>query len=286
MIESRFLNPKNDVAFRKIFGTEAHKNLLISFLNEILEKKDTHLIKEVTFLNPMQKPEFFSDKQSIVDVLCTDETGVQYIVEMQVASHDGFEKRAQYYAAKAYCSQMQKKGLYKDLKEVIFLGLLNFTMFPDKSNYKSMHVTLDKESKEHDLKAFSFTFVELPKFNKAFEELKTEEDRWLYYFKHSEDAQGFKKLLTVDSPVIQEACYLIDRFNWSEEEINAYEAVQKREWDNKARESHVFTEGKVEGRIEGKIEIAKNLIGKNKFTLEDIAEITGLRLAEVKALIQ
>ena len=85
-----FLDPQNDVAFRKIFGSKEHKNLLISFLNEILEKKSKNRIQDVKFLSPYQKPEVAARKESILDVLCTDEKGVQYIVEMQVGNNDHF----------------------------------------------------------------------------------------------------------------------------------------------------------------------------------------------------
>ncbi|WCR59056.1 MAG: hypothetical protein PG978_000470 [Wolbachia endosymbiont of Ctenocephalides felis wCfeF] len=78
-------------------------------------------------------PEIASDKQSIVDVLCRDENGVQVIVEMQVAKTKGFEKRAQYYAAKAYSRQANKGDQYEDLKEIIFIAIADCILFPDKS---------------------------------------------------------------------------------------------------------------------------------------------------------
>lgn len=116
-------------------------------------------------------PDIASKKQSIVDVLCRDSSGIQYIVEMQVAKTKGFEKRAQYYAAKAYSSQAHKGGQYQDLKGVIFIAIADFILFQDKLAYKSDHVTVDKTTYEHDLKDLSFTFIELPKF------LKTKEDQ-------------------------------------------------------------------------------------------------------------
>ena len=93
---SKFLDPKNDVAFRKIFGTEKNKDLLIHFLNDMIDFKGKKLIQEVTFLKTIQDPETMAKKTSIVDILCKDEKGNQYIVEMQVAKEKGFVKRAQY----------------------------------------------------------------------------------------------------------------------------------------------------------------------------------------------
>ena len=102
MALSKFLDPKNDIAFRKVFGSEKHKDIVIHFINDILELKGNDQIENVEFLSPIQNPEIASKKQSIVDVLCKAKNGIQIIVEMQVAPTKGFEKRAQYYAAKAY----------------------------------------------------------------------------------------------------------------------------------------------------------------------------------------
>ena len=168
MAITKFLDPKNDVAFRRIFGSEKNKDILIHFINDVLELKDGDRIKEVTFLSTIQIPEIAAKKQSVVDVLCKDENGVQLIVEMQVSPQTGFEKRAQYYAAKAYSRQLNKGkeegARYIDLKAVIFIAISNNIIFPDKVFYKSDHIILDKDTYAHDLKDFSFTFIELPKF--------------------------------------------------------------------------------------------------------------------------
>ena len=141
-----YISPKNDVAFKKIFGVEKNKDILMHFLNDVIEREGQKKIVDVTLLNPMQYPEGGGSKQSIVDVLCREENGAKYIVEMQVSKVAGFEKRAQYYAAKAYSSQAKEGGLYEDLKEVIFLAIIDFEMFPNKQDYKSVHVTLDQKT--------------------------------------------------------------------------------------------------------------------------------------------
>ena len=183
---TKFLDPKNDFAFKRIFGTEKNKDILIHFLNDMLTFKDRALIQDVTFLKTIQDPETASKKTSIVDILCKDENDNRYIVGMQVAKEKGFEKRAQYYASKAYVSQANAGGEYHNLKEVIFLAIAEFVMFPKKKQWKSEHVTLDKNSYEHDLKDFSFTFLELPKFQKSIAELSTISDKWMYFFKNAE----------------------------------------------------------------------------------------------------
>ncbi len=105
MALSKFLDPKNDFTFRRIFGTEKNKDILIHFLNDILSFTGKNAIQDIEFLSTIQDPDIASKKQSIVDVLCKDSTGVQWIIEMQVAKTKGFEKRAQYYAAKTYSRQ-------------------------------------------------------------------------------------------------------------------------------------------------------------------------------------
>ena len=105
----KFLDPKNDLAFRRIFGTERNKDILIHFLNDIFGRT-TDPIEEVTFLKETQPPEIQSQRVSIVDILYEDTLHNRFIIEMQVAKEKGFAKRAQYYAAKTYIEQREKGG--------------------------------------------------------------------------------------------------------------------------------------------------------------------------------
>lgn len=116
-------------------------------LNSVLKNQLHTPITQMSFLSPFQGPEALSKKQSIVDVLCEDIDGCQYIIEMQIASAKGFEERAQYYASKAFINQLNKGEDYHDLKEVIFLAFCNFPIFPEKKDFKSEHITLDKKTR-------------------------------------------------------------------------------------------------------------------------------------------
>lgn len=129
MAFSKFLDPKNDFLFRRLFGTEKNKDILIYFINSILHLTDKDAVQDVTYLKTTQDPEIAYKKQSIVDVLCRDQKGTQFIIEMQVAKTPGFEERAQFYAAKAYINQMNVGGKYQDLKEVIFIAITDYVMF-------------------------------------------------------------------------------------------------------------------------------------------------------------
>jgi len=253
----KFLDPKNDFCFKKIFGSEKNKDILIHFLNDMLVFKENLPIKNVTFLKTIQEPEIAVQKTSIVDVLCKDERGNQYIVEIQVAKEKGFEKRAQYYAAKAYCSQAHVGGTYADLKEIIFLAIADFVIFPNKTAYKSDHIVLDKETCENDLKDFSFTFLELPKFNKNINNLETIIEKWAYFFKHAETASEHDVEKIIEGDDIMERAYEeLNRFSWNEEELLTYDQSEKY------YNSYVATmENKYEEGIEkSKMTIAQNML--------------------------
>jgi predicted transposase/invertase (TIGR01784 family) len=284
---SKFLDPKNDVAFKKIFGSEKNKDILIHFLNDMITFKGCGHIKDVTFLKTIQDPATAAHKTSVVDILCKDEKGNTYIVEMQVAKEKGFEKRAQYYASKAYISQAHAGGAYQDLKEVIFLAISDFTIFPDKNGYKSDHVILDRDSHENDLKDFSFTFIELPKFNKDIENLSNVMDKWSYFFKHAAETseKDLDKIVGQDD-IIERAYEELNRFSWNQEELLTYDQAEKYEWDYQACMEQKYDEGKAEGRAEGKAEgkaeIAKNLLAQG-FDIPLIAKVTGLSKQEIES---
>ncbi|CAO5675531.1 MAG: hypothetical protein HEEMFOPI_00250 [Holosporales bacterium] len=293
---TRYLDPKNDVAFRKIFGTEKNKDILIHFINDILVFKESLPIVDVTFLKTIQDPEVYAQKTSIVDVLCQDEKGNQYICEMQVAKEKGFEKRAQYYAAKAYTNQANVGDKYENLKEIIFIAIADFIVFESKQDYKSDHVILDKNSYAHDLKDFSFTFLELPKFKKTSDELETVTDKWMYFFKRCQETDPCDLLKVIGSDQILERAYHeLDRHYWTEDELLTYNQAVKYRSTYDASMRQKYDEGKIEGKIEGliegeargkqsaKIETAKKMMEKG-FSHDEILNFTGVSLEELKNL--
>jgi predicted transposase/invertase (TIGR01784 family) len=296
MAITKFLDPKNDVAFRRIFGSEKNKDILIHFINDVLELKNGDKIKEVTFLPTIQIPEIAAKKQSVIDVLCKDENGVQLIIEMQVSPQQGFEKRAQYYAAKAYSRQLNKGkeegARYIDLKAVIFIAISANIIFKDKICYKSDHIILDKESYAHDLQDFSFTFIELPKFKITDINLLTNIiEKWCYFFKNAAKTSeaDLRKLIGSDL-VIERAYEELNQFNWTEEELLIYEQETKRIMDNQAAEDYKLKqmqqqiiEAEIKGKAEGKAEIARNLV-KAGLAVDLIASFTGLTVEEIVKL--
>ncbi|MBD0392019.1 Rpn family recombination-promoting nuclease/putative transposase [Wolbachia endosymbiont of Pentalonia nigronervosa] len=301
MALSKFLDARNDYAFKRIFGTEKNKDILIHFLNDILGFTGLSAIQDVEFLATILDPEIAAKKQSIVDVLCKDSQGSRYIIEMQFTKTKGFEKRAQYYAAKAYSSQADQGDEYHDLKEIIFIAVADCIIFPNKVEYKSNHTIRDENTNEHDLKDLYFTFIELPKFTKTKEDqLENIVEKWCYFFRYAAETREEDLDKIVGSDVIIKRAYEeMNKFNWSKEELLAYEQRKKRLMDEIAAFAQKFDDGvrvgeergilighekgKQEGRKERDIEVAKNSL-KAGVSIDIIAEITGLSVDEIRHL--
>ena len=274
----KFLNPQNDVAFKRLFGQERNQDILIHFLNDVLDLGDAK-VQSVEFLPTIQDPEAMSKKESIVDILCKDQFGRQHIIEMQVARTRDFPKRAQFYAARAYGRQLNQSQAYEELKQVIFLAITNFTMFPDKEAYKSDHVILDKQTHEHDLKDFSFTFLELPKFKKSWRECKTMLEKWSYFLKHAEETPEYDVEPFAGNDAILERAYQeLNQTYWNEAEMNSYESDEKRVRDNQSALDYAKDVGKAEGIAEG---IEK---GKAEGKAEGIAE--GIEKGKAEGIVE
>ncbi|WP_374698927.1 Rpn family recombination-promoting nuclease/putative transposase [Wolbachia endosymbiont (group B) of Limnophora tigrina] len=293
MALSKFLDPRNNLCFKKIFGTEKNKNILIHFLNDILGFTEINAIQEVEFLSTIMDPEVAYDKQSIVDVLCKDSHGNRYIAEMQLARDKGFEKRAQLYAAKAYSRQLDKSGNYIDLKKVFFIAISNCNLLPEEVDYISTHNIRDIKTNGHYLKDFQFIFIELPKFSKSkVEQLESIVERWCFFFKYAEETtEEDLKEIAEKAPIIKLAYDELDKFRWNEKDLVAYEErimdLRKEEAILEYRldlaEEKGKKIGKEKGKIEGKIEVAKAMLANN-VDVNTIVKFTGLSISEIEEL--
>ncbi|MDE5062709.1 Rpn family recombination-promoting nuclease/putative transposase [Wolbachia endosymbiont of Drosophila tsacasi] len=289
MALSKFLDPRNDLCFKKIFGTEKNKNILIHFLNDILGFAEASAIQEVEFLSTIMDPEIASDKQSIVDVLCKDSIGNRFVIEMQLARDKGFEKRAQLYAAKAYSRQLDKSGNYIDLKKVFFIAISNCNLLPEEVGYISTHNIRDIKTNGHYLKDFQFIFIELPKFTKSkVEQLESIVDRWLFFFKYAEETtdEDLKKIAE-KAPIIKLAYDELDKFRWNEKDLVAYEErimdLRKEEAILEYRLDLAKEKGIEKGIEKGKIEVAKAMLANN-VDVNTIVKCTGLSMSEIEEL--
>jgi predicted transposase/invertase (TIGR01784 family) len=291
----QFVDVKTDIAFKKIFGSEHHKEILIGFLNAVLDLEGDKRIKEVTLKNPWQAPDIPLLKETILDIKATDNRNVTFIVEMQVKDQPFFDKRALYYTAKAYTGQIKRGELYPNLNQVIFIGILNFNSF-EGTNYLTRHLILNKETLKQDLRDFEFNFIELKKFNKEESELESIIEKWIYFIKNADNLTMIPKSAE-EIPELKEAYTQATMNSWSPEELEVYEYWQIRdaadmysmeEQYGKGVEKGIeqgiekgIEQGIEKGKLKGKIENARKMKQKG-YPLEDIIEITGLSIEEIE----
>ncbi|MGB0929662.1 MAG: Rpn family recombination-promoting nuclease/putative transposase [Chitinophagales bacterium] len=278
----KFVDVKNDVAFRKIFGNEQKKVILISFLNAVLGLEGLDTIRTVTLVNPFQLPRIRGERSSIIDVRAKDGRNRSFIIEMQVAERDGFAKRIQYYACKDYASQIDIGEEYPKLKPVYFIGILNFKFFPGK-HYFSKHLIVDEDTGICTLEDLKFRFIELPKFKKKINELETIIDQWTFFIKHAHKLTLIPE--DTDNKGLLEAYSEANRFNWSKAEYDAYIYAGMRAQDEKGRVDLAVERG-VEKAVEKKVlQIIENC-WKNGMRVEDIAVITELEAEKVRRILE
>jgi predicted transposase/invertase (TIGR01784 family) len=265
----KFVDIKNDVAFRKIFGNEKKSICLISFLNAVLELKGSDRVAKVTIINPYLLPRIAGEKSSIIDVRATDQKGRQFVVEMQVADKTGFDKRVQYYTAKDYSMQIDKGEDYPLLRPTYFIGILNFN-FGDGKNYLSKHLIVEEETGDNLLSDIKFAFIQLTKFKKKETELKTPIDKWTYFIKNAKDLTVIPE--NTDDEGLKEAYNEADKHNWSKDELMTYDSAGMREADTEQELLKAKENGEIEGKIKGKVEAIVKSLKREKLTIEEIAE--------------
>jgi predicted transposase/invertase (TIGR01784 family) len=283
-----FLDPTSDLAFKKLFGNQAKKEILISFLNSVLEKKGDEIIVDVTITDPYNNPDTGWLKLSIVDVRCTDQYGRHLIVEVQVKYQDDYPERVQHYVAHAIARQLGKGGRYGEIMPVIFIGILNENLF-ESPEYLSHHNIRNITTQEHALKHMDFYFIELPKFNKELDQLSNITDKWIYLLKNAESLDAVPKQL--QSPVeIEDAMDELKQGNLSPKELGAYDAYLDARRVAVSVENTLRKEGKEEGIREGeqkgrdteRLEIARQLL--DVLDVETISQKTGLSSEEITKL--
>jgi predicted transposase/invertase (TIGR01784 family) len=281
-INMKFVDPKTDIAFKKIFGNDAHKSILIEFLNEILEL-DAPIVS-VTINNAYQVPRLKGLKETTLDVKATDKLKREFIVEMQVEKESAFVKRAVYYSAKSYSQQLKKAQKYHLLKPVIFLGILNFSIF-EHDDVISRHLILNKKTQQHDLKDLEFNFIELPKFTKSESELETPAEKWIYFLQHADDLDRVPENTNI--PALQEAYEVAAQHTWTREELDIYEAQEFKIAVNENVIQTAMMDGIAKGREEGalfeKQTIAKGMLAEG-LSIEMISKLTGLSDIEIEEL--
>lgn len=224
----QFVDIKNDIAFRKIFGNENKKIILVSFLNAVMKRAGDALITDVEILNPYQLPIIKNLKASIIDVKARDAKGNIFIIEMQVAEPEGLDKRLLYYASKEYSQQIESGEEYSKLNPVIFIGIFDFR-FTEGNKYLSYHSICDIENGEQTIKDMDFYFIELPKFNKTIQELYDITDKWIFFIKEAENLDVIPPNLEDEG--LKAAYEDANKHSWTKDELAAYDYAAMREAD-------------------------------------------------------
>lgn len=289
----RFLDVKTDYAFKRVFGSEGSKPLLIGFLNAMLEYRGEHAIVDLTIVDPYQIPMLKGMKDTYVDVKAVLANGKHVIIEMQVLNVPGFEKRILHNAAKEYATQLLKGEDYTLLNPVIALTFTDFTMFADSREHISRFKLRERDRFIEYSDDVELIFVELPKFTLELDALRDIQDKWIYFIKNAGSLEYIPDNLASD-PGIFDAFSQINEAAMTPEELEIQ--FKRRDFIILQRGSLVLAEkqglerglerGLEKGREEGAqakaLEVARNLLD----ILDDatIAAKTGLSAAQVKLL--
>ena len=281
----RYINPYTDFGFKKLFGEEANKDLLIDFLNALLPKK--HKVKTLDFLNPEILGVQPIDRRSVFDVLCEAKSGEKFILEMQKAKQAYFKDRSFYYLSQLIRQQGQKGEEWNfELNAVYFIGILDFIYEPNEPDKVLIRKVSPKDQFGNVFydKA-EMIYIQMPVFDKTESELESREDKWLFFLKNLPSLDAIPAILK--EKVFKKAFHTAELASMSEKDLVRYEHDQKILWDNYAVWKTARDEGREEGREEGKthkaMDIALNM--KNEgFNSAMIAKITGLSSEEIKRL--
>jgi len=289
-----FINPKIDFAFKKIFGSEDSKDILISFLNSLIYE-EKNIIQDLEILNPYLAPIIRDVKDTYLDIKARTkdaETG-EYrtvIIEMQVLNIEGFEKRILYNAAKSYSTQLTSGQSYNLLNSVIALTITDFVMFSELHNVSSRFVLKEKDFLiDYPIYDIELIFVELPKFKKQLSELETIVDKWLYFLVNARSLTDVPAVMD-NIPEIKKAFYIANQANLNLDELEDQEKSEIFIQDQRGAITKALKQGREEGLEQGLEQGAKQKmidIARKMLDLMDdrqICEVTGLSLAELETI--
>ncbi len=257
----RFISPKTDFAFKKIFDSTEGKDILISFLNALIYYGKS-IIQDLEIIDPYNPGDTVDLKDSYLDVRAVLNDGSNVIIEMQVLNVPAFEKRVVYNLCKTYGNQLKTGEGYRKLKPVIALTITDFEMFEEKPQYISHFVFKEKEQLfDYVDEEVAMIFVELPKFPKKLEELETITDKWIYFIKEAPSLEVIPNTLA-EVEEIEKALNRASAANLSRKEL---EEVHKREMFLEDRTGEIILarqEGRQEGLEIGKLSMQRLILGQ------------------------
>ncbi|WP_439241404.1 Rpn family recombination-promoting nuclease/putative transposase [Lonepinella sp. BR2474] len=292
---SRYIDLTTDYGFKRIFGRETHKNLLIAFLNDLFQGRKT--IKDLTYNQNEHQGDIAEQGTVIFDLACTAEDGSQFIIEIQCSHQENFKERTIYYGSKLISDQAPKgnrKTWRYAISEVYVIAIMDGFRFSERTDYLHNICLCDRKTGEIFYDKLDFIYVELLNFNKTEDQLKTDLERWLFVLKNITTLEALSPYLR--TPIFEELFNSAEYSRLNREEKNMYDVSLKRKWD----EYSVLTSAETRGRREG-IQIglqqgmqqglqqglkntAKNML-EHGVDIQFISDMVGLPVDEIKKLM-
>jgi predicted transposase/invertase (TIGR01784 family) len=301
------ISPRVDVAFKKIFGVEENKDLLISLINSIVGPEDQ--VSTLTLLNPYNPKNFRGDKISILDIKAQGKDGKRFNIEIQISDEADYDKRALYYWAKLYTEQLKVADDYALLSKAIGIHILNFISIPQVTKYHNVFHIREQESNLHYFKDLELHTIELKKFCATpqedlvdlLEKVKTSLDMWVAFLTRHDLLKKDHLPAHLNDPSLQKALHVLDVMNFGPEEKEAYEdhlkwlriemnTLKKAEERGKQEGKEIgIQEGRELGIQEGEkkksLEIAQTMLQQG-YSIQQVIQITKLSETEIKLLEQ
>ncbi|NES81768.1 MAG: Rpn family recombination-promoting nuclease/putative transposase [Moorea sp. SIO2B7] len=277
----RFISPKIDYAFKKIFGSEQSKEILISFLNAIVYGGET-VIQSLTIVNPYNPGQFLSLKDTYLDVKAILTDGSIVVIEMQVASMTAFNKRVAYNLAKAYSNQLVKGEDYPLLNPAIAVTITDFILFKQTQEIINKFVFQEETQNFQCIdKELRLIFVELPKFKKNLSDLKILSDKWIYFLKEATSLESIPDTLG-EVAEIEFALNLANQVNMTVEELDIVDRRGMMLQDEKGRLTYAEEKGEQKGESRLIIRLIKKRFGE--ITAAITSQIEELSIEDLESL--
>ncbi len=291
--QSIYINPYTDFGFKKLFGEEGSKDLLIDFLNQLLPPE--YKIVGLEFRDKEISPEIPEFRTAIFDLYCENERRDKFVIEMQKSRLEFFKDRVILYTTFPIRNQAPKGGVLKivkgeekkvdwnfKLKPVYFIGILDFEFDDDD---KDGEYVVEVEYKDQNNKVFydklKYFFVIMPRFNKEEGELKTHKDKWIYFLKNLSSFEDIPAIL--NEPIFQKGFQLAKIANYDAKQLSEYEKSYNDYLGFKASMDFQYNQGMEKGmEIKAKNTTTK-LIKKGMSNLE-ISEITDVAISEIEKI--
>ena len=255
----KYLDPKNDLTFKRIFGE--HPHLCMSLLNSLLPLEEGQEIVEISYQTGELIPEIPILKNSLVDVRCTDNRGRQFIVEMQMFWSESFKSRVVFNASKAYVKQLDSAKEYKLLQPVYTLSLVNENFEHDTDEYYHHYSIVNVHNIDKRIEGLEFVFIELPKFQSKNMTEKKLQVLWLRFLTEINENTTEVPQELMEEALTREALQYLENGAYTKEQLINYDKY----WDTVRTERTAFMDAEEKGRVEGRAEGEKIGIEKGEF---------------------